>query len=325
MRKMSVNGLQKFWGWIAVIAMFAGIVNAHEIHLKSGKIIKTPSIQEQGNMVIYQAKGGGTIKISKELVREIIYTIPTPIPVSQKQDSGLAAYYPFNGNANNTINPQNNGVVHGAQLAADRSGTLSSAYWFDGIDDYIQIPEPVLSIPPFSVSFWFIAYTNRPESQYLISNEEGFETSQGVYCKLLGKAETAHARSSWPKSGVQCGLSNAKNGFFALVTREGVTLEQWHHVALVWDGIPDSRYVKLYIDGKLASVLTETGSRDVSVSPGNMRIGAPGKSTSEWLFKGIIDDVRFYNRVISEDEVQQLSHYTRKEPGEQFFSVPDNE
>ena len=48
-----------------------------------------------------------------------------------------------------------------------------------------------------------------------------------------------------------------------------------------------------------------------------MRIGAPGNSTSELLLKGIIDDVRLYNRIISEDEVQQLSHYTREQTGEQ--------
>jgi hypothetical protein len=56
-----------------------------------------------------------------------------------------------------------------------------------------------------------------------------------------------------------------------------------------------------------------------------MRIGAPSNRVSELLFKGTIDDIRLYNRVISGDEILQLSHYIRKQPGEQFFSVPDDE
>jgi hypothetical protein len=302
----------KYWGWILLLVLSTNFVNAHEIHLKSGKIIKTKSVQEKSGMVIYETKGG-TVKISKELVRKIIYTQPTPIPASSKEGNVLAAYYPFNGSANDTIDPRNNGVVHGARLAADRFGKLSSAYRFDGIDDYIQIPHPVLSQPPFSVSLWFNVYDIKPDSQFLISNGGPPGTSQGLYCKLVGRKETAHERSSWPKSGVQCGLSSAENGFFAIITRETITLEQWHHIALVWDGVPDARHVKLYIDGKLASVLTETGLREVSSSPGNMRIGAPSNSSSEGLFKGTIDDIRLYNRVLSGNEVQALSLYERKQ------------
>jgi hypothetical protein len=139
-----------------------------------------------------------------------------------------------------------------------------------------------------------------------------------MYCKLLGKAETAHARASWPKSGVQCGVNSAENGFFAIVTREGITSGEWHHIALIWDGSPDVRHVNLYINGKLASALRETGVREVSANPGNMRIGAPGNSTSELSFRGTIDDIRLYNRVISEDEVQRLSYYARKQIEKSF-------
>jgi hypothetical protein len=129
----------------------------------------------------------------------------------------------------------------------------------------------------------------------------------------VGEQEIFHSRSSWPKSGIQCGLSSSENKFFAIVTREAVTLEQWHHVALVWDGIPDAKHVELYIDGKLASVLTEAGACEISGGPDNMRIGTPNNSASEGLFKGTIDDIRLYNRVLSGDEVQALSLYERKQ------------
>ena len=53
-------------------------------------------------------------------------------------ESGLLAYYPFNGNANDESGNGNNGTVNGAALAADRFGEAGKAYSFDG-EDHIKI------------------------------------------------------------------------------------------------------------------------------------------------------------------------------------------
>jgi hypothetical protein len=53
-------------------------------------------------------------------------------------DSGLLAYYPFNGNANDESGNGNDGTVYGATLTVDRFGIADSAYYFDGVDDYID-------------------------------------------------------------------------------------------------------------------------------------------------------------------------------------------
>ena len=52
--------------------------------------------------------------------------------------SGLVAYYPFNGNANDESGNGNHGTVSGASLTYDRSGSTRSAYSFDGVDDWIN-------------------------------------------------------------------------------------------------------------------------------------------------------------------------------------------
>jgi hypothetical protein len=44
-----------------------------------------------------------------------------------------------------------------------------------------------------------------------------------------------------------------------------------------------------------------------------MRIGAPSNDSLEGLFNGKIDDLYFYNRPLSLDEIQQLSHYNRQQ------------
>src|SRR5437763_576316 len=55
-------------------------------------------------------------------------------------DSGLVAYYPFTGNANDASGNNNNPVFNNATLISDNSGNPNSAYHFNGIDNYIMIP-----------------------------------------------------------------------------------------------------------------------------------------------------------------------------------------
>ena len=57
--------------------------------------------------------------------------LPSNIPTS-----GLIAYYPFNGNANDESGNSNNGSVLGASLSGDRFGNENSAYTFNGIDSF---------------------------------------------------------------------------------------------------------------------------------------------------------------------------------------------
>jgi hypothetical protein len=61
--------------------------------------------------------------------------------------TGLVAYYPFNGNANDETGNGNGGTPIGATLATDRFGNANRAYSFDG-NSYIQTKNsPSLSAP----------------------------------------------------------------------------------------------------------------------------------------------------------------------------------
>jgi len=77
--------------------------------------------------------------------------------LSQIPTNGLIGYWPFSGNANDTSGNNLNGTVNGAILTEDRFGNPSSAYSFDGNDDYILVnDDDLLSFPnnEFSFSFW---------------------------------------------------------------------------------------------------------------------------------------------------------------------------
>ena len=56
--------------------------------------------------------------------------------------AGLAAYYPFTGNAND-VSGNNNPSFNNATLTTDRFGNPNSAYHFNGTNNYMQIPNKI--------------------------------------------------------------------------------------------------------------------------------------------------------------------------------------
>jgi len=69
--------------------------------------------------------------------------------------NGLVGYWPFCGNANDLSGNTNHGTVNGATLTTDRFGVANSAYSFDGVNDYIQCAQSGLSgNQSMTVAFW---------------------------------------------------------------------------------------------------------------------------------------------------------------------------
>ena len=60
------------------------------------------------------------------------------ITCQNKINSGLVAYYPFNGDAKDYSGNNNHGVVDGPVLTTDRFGQDNSAFRFDGIKAMVE-------------------------------------------------------------------------------------------------------------------------------------------------------------------------------------------
>ena len=54
----------------------------------------------------------------------------------------MVAYYPFDGNVRDASGNGNDGINVGATLTENRFGQPSSAYYFDGSDDFIEGASP---------------------------------------------------------------------------------------------------------------------------------------------------------------------------------------
>src|SRR5215203_3476019 len=83
----------------------------------------------------------------------IFFLLSTAACFSQVNMSrGLVAYYPFNGNANDASGNGNNPIFNNAALTADRLGNANNAYSFNGIDNYIRIPNSSSLNPSSAIS-----------------------------------------------------------------------------------------------------------------------------------------------------------------------------
>jgi hypothetical protein len=115
------------------------------------------------------------------LILSLLYT---PTIFSQGTvSSGLIAHYCFDGNANDAIGSRHC-TVYGARLTTDRNGNANSAYEFDGVDDYLQLPPAVWFNGDFTISGWLYvsSYKNFARFFEFGLGEDGvFETELVVY------------------------------------------------------------------------------------------------------------------------------------------------
>ncbi len=68
--------------------------------------------------------------------------------------NGLVACYAFSGSAADGSGNNLNATPNGPTLTADRFGNANSAYQFDGVNDYITLPENALRTSNYTYSFW---------------------------------------------------------------------------------------------------------------------------------------------------------------------------
>ncbi|MFZ1261378.1 MAG: LamG domain-containing protein, partial [Chitinophagaceae bacterium] len=153
--------------------------------------------------------------------------------------TGLVAYYPFNGDANDESGNGYNGVVSGAFLTSDRFEQTGKAYnfTFNGTSsDKIQVAGTSglnFSSGGFSVSGWFrFTGTAGAGNNYPIFSKHNCGEQSGYIVMLYNDKITF-----W--------MAGA-GGYSYLSTPESYTDGQWHHVAAVYDGA--TRYI--FIDGQ---------------------------------------------------------------------------
>ena len=206
--------------------------------------------------------------------------------------NGLVAYYPFNGNANDESGNGYNGVVYDAALIADRNGNSNSAYRFTDSDDRVDI-SVVPDLQTFTMSTWFCTTNQGPGTMV------GFD---GMYVFLLSAPD-------WLRGDTKAGSSSGGTWTGGPRATNYVADGVWHHMAAVRDDTNDE--VTFYLDGIFQG--TQSIKLDVlTVVPDGLVLGQDqdevgGKFALRDAFKGKMDDLRVYNRVLNASEIKALA------------------
>lgn len=204
---------------------------------------------------------------------------------AQDINEGLVAFYSFNGSATDSTINNNDGQVVNATLATDRFFRTNNAYDFNGSSSYIDIPDNVINQESGSVSLWInINSINSSEDMVAFSSNAGLSNQQAG-SRLYIRVSPDTTLYGWYHIDPIGDQINNKINF-----------NEWHHACLTWTPDTSFFYLNTEKEGGAGGVLNQTEL---------INIGSVGEGFDNF-FDGIIDDVRIYNRAISDEEVQLL-------------------
>ncbi len=220
--------------------------------------------------------------------------------LSQIPTDGLVAYYPFNGNAIDESGNGNNGVVSGASLVQDRFGNPLSAYDFDGINDLISVGSgSSLAVEgDLTISVWLKAETlPLPNRTFPIINRGAWGETEDLnyfYHFFLINIDGSVYLGNAHEYG-------AGNNQGANSTRR-INPNEWLHAVLVRNSV--LKTYSFHING----VPELDQSYEVNPTGGSNTTGDIGWVASAAIdfFNGIIDDVRVYEKVLTDEEILAL-------------------
>jgi len=89
-------------------------------------------------------------------------------------------------------------------------------------------------------------------------------------------------------------------------TRDAIDMDHWHNVTVTYDGTREVAGIRIYLDGVVQPLVTLLDELNQSFeNKGPLRIG--GGNGPEGRFHGLIDDLRIFDRVLTDEEAQLLA------------------
>jgi hypothetical protein len=215
-------------------------------------------------------------------------------------NSGMLLYYPFNTDEGQIVPDASGhnyiGSVNGASYR--ENGVVSGAYWFDGLNDYILTGDMGYQ-PVGTISFWINAD--------VVENwRNPFSTDYAGWDDCIRFEENTNRE-------FVIGALGMGWGFYT----KSMVPSRWYHIIYAWDA--QNGYG--YLDGRLAFTAPHPDPnssvhpdipgtagywKEQSLTFRNVCVGNGYSTEPNRHWKGLVDELRIYNRVLSAQEAKQL-------------------
>jgi hypothetical protein len=224
--------------------------------------------------------------------------IEPPVP-----DQSLVGHWKLDDGDGNIATDSSGNENHGTLMPASpvwtTEGIINGALDFDGVDDYVEIPDdPSLDITnEITLMAWVYAESWDDDTGYPVDGDnaengiltKGGDSDWGVW-NLHYKTTSNGFRFEL--------ITSDNNGHTVFETTPSTTLDTWYHIAGVYDGTE----MKLYINGVMDNFAAVTG--DIKTNDAPLRIGKQFYwATAYSYWDGKIDEVKIYDRALTSTEI----------------------
>lgn len=211
----------------------------------------------------------------------------TPSALNPRLQRGLVGYWPFDGNANDATKYRNNGTLHDVTQSEDRYGNANKAYRFSG-SGYIEVPHSkALNMTHAVTMTAWIKPHNWWGNYWAIIMQKGDKRNCNYQFAMAIRDNRVFL----------CG------GFYPIIgqcSQLGLELNKWQQVSLTYES---GKSLCFYRNG--VQIGTWKFGQDLQPNNGSLLIGYDPFGWDEY-FIGDMDDVRLFNRALSEKEIQEL-------------------
>ena len=229
---------------------------------------------------------GGSLPGVLEAGTDLSLTPPT-------RDKGLVGYWTFDEGSGTSIRDSsgkgNNGTTY--NNPAWVTGKQSNALSFDGVDDYVSYgaPSSLDLTNSMTISAWVNPQDITAPYHHIVSKGESGSTVAMQYILIV--------MGDKPRFLISNGSSSNS------VQGPAVSVGSWYHIV----GALTSTQLKLWVNG----VAITPVSRTINPASNGKKVIVGTNGAGGETFGGIIDDVRIYNRALSDAEVKVIYDATK--------------
>jgi hypothetical protein len=212
-----------------------------------------------------------------------------------RADVNPVGWWTFDDGAGTTVTDSSTNANHGVVTgnAAWTTGRLGGALSFDGTDDYVTVPigSIISGLTDTTITTW--ANFSNAGGAWQRLWDFGSGSGNSPYMFLCARVNTGGV--------IRFAIRTATIGEQVVNTPNKLP-SGWHNVTVVMDSV--DMMSRVYVDGEMvASGATLLLPKDLGATTQNWF----GKS--QWpdaLYQGDLDDIRIYNRVLTQDEIKNV-------------------